>query len=251
MVLLVLMAPVRGAEIIDRILAVVGGELIMLSDATAAMRFGLVEVPAGTQDPVQVALDALVDRQLQLFEVERYLPPEPSAAAIDERMAAVRARFPSADAFQGALAESGISEGQLRSRVRDSLRIASYRIQRFAAALQPTDDDLLRYYRTHEADYIRNGVLRPFEEVRDQLRARLASERSDALINEWLDTLRRRAEVQILYRPTTRNPSSAVRNRIPRPVARSRRLPIAHHDHGRITSAQIPGFPLPDAGRLG
>jgi hypothetical protein len=195
-----LAVPAARAEVIDRVLAVVGGELVMLSDAGAAVRFGLIEAPPGTGDPVREALDLLIDRQLQLFEVNRYLPPEPAPAAIDERMSAIRARFSGAEAFDAALRESGLSQAQLRARVRDNLRISSYRAQRFAAALQPSDEELLRYYRLREAEFTKDGVLTPFPEVRDQLRRRVAAERSDALIIEWLDTLRRRADIQILYR---------------------------------------------------
>lgn len=196
---LTLVASVAHAEIIDRILAVVGGELILLSDATVALRFGLVEAPPEGVDPIGAALDALIDRELQLFEVNRYVPPEPERAAIDGQMAVVRARFATAEDFQAALAESGISEAVLRSRIRDTLRIASYRSQRFAAALEPSDEELLRYYRMREAEFTRDGVLQPFGEVRDQLRRRVATERSASLINEWLATLRRRADVQVLY----------------------------------------------------
>ena len=138
----------RAAEVIDRILAVVSGEVIMLSDARAATRFGLIDVVANADDPVRAAMNALVDRHLQLLEVNRYLPPEPPASAIDEQFTAIRDRFQSDEAFRAALAECGIGEAQLRARVRDNLRIASYRAQRFAAALQPSDEDLLRYYRS-------------------------------------------------------------------------------------------------------
>ena len=189
-----------SAEIVDRILAVVGGELIMLSDATAAVRFGLVQAPAGTDDPIVPALNALIDRQLQLVEVNRYLPPEPTPEAIDERLAEIRARFATQEAYDAALAESGVTQAQLRSRVRDSLRIQSYRNQRFAAALQPSEDDLVRYYRLRETEFMKDGVLQPFAEVREQLRSRVAAERSATLINDWLETLRGRSEVQILYR---------------------------------------------------
>ena len=190
---------VRTAEVIDRILAVVSGELIMLSDARAATRFGLIDLPGSPDDPVRAAMNALVDRHLQLLEVNRYLPPEPAASAIDEQFAAIRGRFPSDDAFRAALAESGIGEAQLRARVRDNLRIESYRAQRFAAALQPSDEDLLRYYRSRESEFTKDGTPLPFAQVREQVRGRLAAERSQTLIREWLDTLRRRADVQILY----------------------------------------------------
>ena len=190
-----------GAEIIDRTLAVVGGEIVLLSDANAAVKFGLIDVPAiGDEAGLRAALNALVDRQLQLFEVNRYLPPEPAASAIDARLDAIRARLGEAG-FRAALAETGMAEAQVRSRIRDNLRIESYRAQRFGAALQPTDDDLLRYYRANEATFTKNGVLQPFDDVRAAVRDQLVRERSGALIAEWLDTLRRRAEIQILLAP--------------------------------------------------
>ena len=193
--------PAAGAEIIDRTLAVVGGEIVLLSDANAAVKFRLIDVPAiGDEAGLRAALNALVDRQLQLFEVNRYLPPEPAASAIDARLDAIRARLGEAG-FRAALAETGMAEAQVRSRVRDNLRIESYRAQRFGAALQPTDDDLLRYYRANEATFTKNGVLQPFDDVRAAVREQLVRERSGALIAEWLDTLRRRTEIQILLAP--------------------------------------------------
>ena len=193
--------PGASAEVIDRTLAVVGGEIVLLSDANAAVKFGLIDVPAiGDEAGLRAALNALVDRQLQLFEVNRYLPPEPAASAIDARLDAIRARLGEAG-FRAALAETGMAEAQVRSRIRDNLRIESYRAQRFGAALQPTDDDLLRYYRANEATFTKNGVLQPFDDVRAAVRDQLVRERSGALIAEWLDTLRRRAEIQILLAP--------------------------------------------------
>lgn len=194
-----LAAQVPPGEILDRILAVVGGELILLSDAMAAQRFGLVDPPPAGADPIRPTLDALIDRRLQLFEVNRYLPPEPDPAAIDAQMAAIRARFPTAEALQAALAECGITEAALRSSVRDTLRLATYRAQRFAAALEPSEEDLIRYYRMRENEFTRDGVLQAFAEVRDELRARVAAERSASLIAEWRETLRRRTDVQVLY----------------------------------------------------
>ena len=67
--------PVR-AEIIDRMLAVVDGQIVTLSDVRAALRFGLVPADV-TTDPIAAALQRLIDRRLMLHEVERYAPPEP------------------------------------------------------------------------------------------------------------------------------------------------------------------------------
>ena len=200
MVAVTAVAPVR-AEIIDRMLAVVGGEIILLSDVNAAVKFGLIDVRSiADENGLRAALSALVDRQLQLFEVNRYLPPEPAASAVDTRLEAARSRLGEAG-FRAALAETGMTDAQVRSRIRDNLRIESYRAQRFGAALQPTDEDLARFYRANEAQFTKEGVLQPFDQVRETVREHLVRERSSALIAEWLDTLRRRTETQILLPP--------------------------------------------------
>ena len=55
------------------------GDPITLSDVAAASRLGIV-TPANGGDQSQV-LELLIERRLQLIEVNRYLPPEPSAAS--------------------------------------------------------------------------------------------------------------------------------------------------------------------------
>jgi hypothetical protein len=188
---------IRG-QIIDRVLAVVAGEPITLSDVTAAARFGLISEPAGTDDRTQANLNALIERQLQLVEVNRYVPPEPSAADIDAKVAEIQARFATPSAFDAALSETGVTAAQLRARVRDNLRIDSYLQQRFGATYQPGDDELLRYYRAHEAEFTQAGSARPFDAVRDQVRQRLVKERTESLVHDWIAGLRRRGDVTIL-----------------------------------------------------
>ena len=191
-------AAAAQGQIIDRVVAVVAGDPITLSDVAAASRLGIV-TPANGGDQSQV-LELLIERRLQLIEVNRYLPPEPSAADIDKGVAAIRARFASDDEYATALREVGVSPEQLRTTVRDSLRIASYLQQRFGANYQPTDDDIARYYKANAAEFARNGVTPPLAEARDAVRARILDQRMAALVRDWIDGLRRRGEVTILPR---------------------------------------------------
>ena len=124
---------IAHAEIIDRVLAVVGGQLITLTDVTAARDLRLV-APATGVDPIRDLLTKLIDRELVLAEVERYAPPEPTADAVDTEVGRVRARFESDEAFNAALVPSGIDEKHLRETLRQDLRIRAYLDQRFAAA---------------------------------------------------------------------------------------------------------------------
>jgi hypothetical protein len=156
-------APLRG-ELIDRILAVVEGQVITLSDARAALALRLVP-PDVSADPVGAVLQRLVDRQLMLGEVERYAPPEPSPSAVEARVAAIRGGFPSPDAFQQALDSTAMSADDVRRFVRDTLRIESYLQQRFGLLPDPS------------------------------------GQRREGVVDEWLEGLRRRGNIVVVYLP--------------------------------------------------
>jgi hypothetical protein len=148
------------AETIDRVLAVAGGQVIMLSDVTAALELGLVS-DDGATDRIGAALAKLISRRLVLGEVNRYAPPEPANDAVEREVASVRARFPSRQAFETALERVGLTEAHLREIVRENLRIRAYIGQRFAGAEN---------------------------EARRQM-----------LVDEWVAGLRQRADVVDLY----------------------------------------------------
>jgi hypothetical protein len=149
---------VLRAEIIDRVLAVVAGQIITLSDVTAARDLRL-ETTDGAADPIRALLSKLIDRELILAEVERYAPAEPTADAVEREMDRVRARFAAAQELADALARSGVDDVHLRETLRQNLRIRAYMDQRFAAT----------------------------------------ADRREALVDQWLSGLRRRADVIDLY----------------------------------------------------
>ena len=120
-----------AAELIERTLAIVAGQVITLSDARTAVALGLVDPPADTADAVAVT-PRLIERMLMLREVQRYAPPEPSDAEIDAQWAALKARFADAQLFARALEAGGFTEARVRAWIRDDLRIAAYLNQRFA-----------------------------------------------------------------------------------------------------------------------
>ena len=168
-----------SAEIIDRILATVAGQIITKSDVEAARSLGLIQpAVAESQSPDEAALQALIDRVLMLNEVRRVVPRAPTAAAMTARIAEIRSRFPSQAALQQALAASGIDEAVLRIYAEDDLSLASYLDERFSAAAQPTDQEVLQAGQDN--------------------RAKLAAERRRTLVNAWIAELRRRADISIL-----------------------------------------------------
>ena len=186
------------AEVIDRILAVVDTQIVTLSDARAALRFALVPEDVSA-DPIAAVLQRLIDRRLMLAEVDRYAPPEPTPAAVDAAVAVIERRFKDTLEMEIALNQSAMSREELRRYVRDTLRLETYFQQRFSTVVQPSEDEILRYYREHAADFTVSGKLQPLEAARESVRTAVIREQRDVLVRQWVEGLRRRGAVQVLY----------------------------------------------------
>ncbi len=195
---LVLMPAVCSADLIDRVLAIVGGTIITQSDVAAALDFGLVPRPAAGSDPVAAATEAMIRRQLILEEVNRYAPMDVDQAAVTERISQVKARFASAETFQAAMARTAMNENRLRDSVEANVRIDEYLTQRFGVA-EPGEEEVAAFYAEHRPEFTSGGRQLSLQEAGSAVRQRLVEEKRAALIDEWVTRLRRRAEVTNLY----------------------------------------------------
>jgi hypothetical protein len=110
-------------------------------------------------------------------------------------VAAIHARVGSEEAVTAALRVAGLDEAALVQWARNDLRIAQYLQERFAGAVEPSDEDVESYVRRHEADLRGTGRALDDPEVRRLARERVAAERHDAVVREWVQGLRARAGV--------------------------------------------------------
>ena len=70
--------------------------------------------------------------------------------------------------------------------MRDDLRIQAYIEQRFAGAMEATDDEIENYLREHAGEFVRNGQPLPAAEAQSIARERVMAARRQALTDEWL-----------------------------------------------------------------
>jgi hypothetical protein len=192
------LAPVQ-AVVADRLVAVVSGQPIMASDLRAARALDLVPGAAALGDGALI--DRLVVRELMRAEVERFSTTLTDVDRGISGRADAEARTAGAGGEEG-LAALGITPGRLLAWLEDDARIERYMRQRFDAAAQPSDDEAITWFQIHERDYLRDGRPRPFAEVRDEVRARLAAERRQSLVDDWIAGLRRRAVVVLVPAPS-------------------------------------------------
>jgi len=127
-VLVCLLAVTPAQQTIDRILAVVDGDLITLSDVRAARTLRLV--PADSTDVMVV--DVLVERRLVLAEMRRFQAPDPAPAMLTARKQDWLARVGAA-AHDALVKDAGVAPEFVDRWLADDLRRDAYLDQRFAA----------------------------------------------------------------------------------------------------------------------
>ena len=133
--------PPRGAgELLDRVLAVVGGQVILLSDVRLFLEAGLVG-PSGADDPVPPALERLIDRRLILDEAARYVVEDPAPGEVDARVRQIERGIGGPRALAAVLAATGYAPRDFEQVVRDDLRIERYLARRFAPPARPSAAD--------------------------------------------------------------------------------------------------------------
>jgi hypothetical protein len=164
------------AEIVERILAVVDRQAILLSEVrTRQQALGLER---------EAALEALIDEVLMYAEARRH--PEAAVTAAEEEAAFVSL---ATRVDPGAQAHPS----DLRRMARRQATILRYVNLRFRPLVRVTDEAVREEYsRTY-------GALESpphFDEVAAQLRERLANRELDVRVEEWLRQLRGLAEIR-------------------------------------------------------
>jgi hypothetical protein len=201
--LLMLLAVVSRAEVIDRIAITVGRSAITDSDILREIRlaafFNQVEADFSPQAKKQAA-GRLVERALIKIEMEsgQYAFPDSSEAA-PALEALKRDQFPNAAAFLAALAKYGIGEVDVRSQILDQLALESFMDERFGPSVQVSDDDMREYYTSRFLPLWENGgkgAAPPFDDVREKIGPLLRAQRENTLLNDWLKEARGRTRIE-------------------------------------------------------
>jgi hypothetical protein len=176
--------------LLDKVVARIGTNAVTLSDVRAAIGLGLID--AKSEDEPD-AVNQMVNRQLMIGEVERFPPPEPSPAAVDQELAAMKMR--AGARLDELMRATGLDEMRLGEMARVTLRIQAYVAQRFGTSRPVADEDVRRYYNEHQAEFTKDGKVLPFEDVEAAARQRAATARLRDAIAQWVRDLRSRTEV--------------------------------------------------------
>jgi hypothetical protein len=200
-VLIIALAAVAHAAILDRIAVTVGKHVITESDVIRDLRVAafIDHRPVDlSPDQKRKAADRLVDQALILQEAEFSRIPLPSWEEAIKMVDPVRLQY--GDDYPAALKKYEITEDDLTGHLLLGLRAMRYTELRFRPEVQLSDDDLHDFYFTLSQQWKAQGAkeIPTFESAREDLEKLLTDQRMSQALDRWLGA--QRAETRILYR---------------------------------------------------
>ena len=185
-------------ETVDRILALVNGQVITLTDVRVAKTFGLYEKRQGSsvQDTVEEVLQKLIDQKL-VIQVTR------DDASVDrDEMDAFLIQVSEEmgkDKFQVELDKYGMERNDLGSFVYERILFDRILSLNFDRVVLVTLEEIQGYY---ETKYIpdqqdRGNEPKSMLDILDDIETALRKEKSEEQAEEWIQNLREKADIQI------------------------------------------------------
>ena len=185
-------------EVVDRIVAIVNDEAITLTDVNIIQKFGLfedLEESPDTDMQTQI-ISRLISQKLviQLASERIMIEEEELEASLSD---VVQKTDP--ELAGTALLQFGLDWDDLKSYVREKLLFQKIISQRFNRGVIVSIEEIERYYEQVYVPSQRGKKLspQPMIEVLDQIEGELQREKVEDQVQEWIDNLKREANIQI------------------------------------------------------
>ena len=194
-------AAVLLASTIDRISAVIDRQVITLSEVNqmVAIRFFPRAISRTDDDYRHDVLEALIAQALRYRDVERFGAQDIPKDSIEARLTEISSRFSSPAAFNAAVTSVELTPDEVRALVKRQLQVEAYIQERFSPLVFIPNEEIETYYRGpwSEQRRARGLAIPPLDQVRDEIRTLLKSERLQTEIDKWTAQLRARANVDV------------------------------------------------------
>jgi peptidyl-prolyl cis-trans isomerase SurA len=205
--------PVERGDVIDRIVAIVNGDLILESDVEEEERFTKLYPYSDSDQKGSLrdrAIRRLTDRAL-IQQQQAGFPQAPvTDADVDKEEADLRKDLPACVAanckseagWKKFITDNGFTEEEIRERLRQRLSILRFIEQRFRSGVRISDAQISDYYnQTLLPEYAkRNVAAPPLDVVHDRIQEILLEQQVSSLLDQWLKALRDNGSVRTLKR---------------------------------------------------
>jgi hypothetical protein len=188
--------PVVGQEVVDRIVARVETDIILLSDVRELEEYQ--ELVNGKSESESAIVDRLIDQWIVRSEAELSRFPEPISEEIDREVSRVAKSFASAEEYEARKKQSGLNDSEVRKIVTAQLYLDNYLDSRFRPSAQIDEKAIEDFYQNAVIPRAKARGQEPptLDASRDTIQDVLVQSDIDEQAARWLKESRDRLHVQ-------------------------------------------------------
>lgn len=189
-------AVTRAQEVIDRIVAHVDTDIILLSDVRELARYQLF-VDGKAETDVQI-LDRLIDQWIVRNEAKAALFPQPSDEEVQRSLERLKQSFSSPEEYEERKKQSGLTDEDVERMLRAQLYLSNYLDSRFRASIQIDEKDIEEFYKTRIIPRAQSRGQTPptLDAARGFIREALVQRAINEQSERWLKESRARLRVE-------------------------------------------------------
>lgn len=187
-----------GQEVIDRVVARVENDIILMSDLRTLGRYQ--QLVDGKSDTEAQLLERMIDQWIVRSEADTARFPPPSDADLDRGIERVQKTFATPADYEEHRKQVGLTDAEIRSMVAAQLYLSNYLDSRFRPSVQVSPKDVEDFYQNAVIPraQARGQAPPPLEEARDYIQEALVRRGIDEQTGRWLKETRGRVHVERL-----------------------------------------------------
>jgi hypothetical protein len=189
---------VRAQEVIDRIVARVETDIILLSDVRQLSRYQTF-LDGKPQSDADI-LNRLIDQWIVRSEASVARFPQPADEDVNRSIERLKRSFSSPEEFQARQQQAGITDDEIRRFVRAQLYLSNYLDTRFRPAIQIDENAIEDFYKSRVVPRAESRKQTPptLENARDFIQEALVQRAINEQADRWLKESRTRVRVEIM-----------------------------------------------------
>lgn len=197
-------APLAAQEIVDRIVARIENDVLLLSDVRSLSRYQQL-VDGKSETDAQI-LDRLIDQWIVRTEADVSRSSQPSTAEIDRTLARLRSSFASEQDYETRKKQTGLSDSEVRAMVSSQLYLSNYLDSRFRPGVQIDPKAIEEFYRKSVVPRAKTRGQEPpsLDASRDAIEEALVENGINEQADQWLKESRQRLHIEKLSEEGTK-----------------------------------------------
>ena len=196
LLLLATASSLAGQEVVDRIVARVENDIILLSDVSELREYQ--ELVDGKSESQGAILDRLIDQWIVRSEAELAQFPQPNDSEIDRGISRVVKSFTSPEEYEIRKKQSGLSDAEVRRIVAAQLYLSNYLDSRFRPSAQIDEKAIQDFYQNKVLPRAKARGQEPpsLDAARDIIQEALVQSDINEQADRWLKESRARLHVE-------------------------------------------------------